>query len=630
MSESLAGVLLDKRFRVESVIGNAHAGGMVYRGRDITSNVPVVIRCPAVPTNLAPDELERAFDDFLTEAVLLASVCQATTDVERLLASGVELSTRGRAPFCVFEWLAGRSLERDLRDRKSGLSIGEAIVILEPAARALMAAHALGAAHKDVRPANLWLAEHEGTTRLKLAAFGLATRLGPGPTAFAPEYAAPEHFKASYGATGPQTDVYGLGLTLVEMIAGRRALEGADPGELYLATSDLAKRPTLRARGAHVSDAVEGVVARALAVDPRRRFQNVREMWDALLSAVPELTPAPPSTKNKAAEPVPLASSPPGIVAGSGSPITFKPSQPPPAPSAPPTADARLESGAVKAYEGPPPGSSVAPPKRDRSGAGAWLVVAALGVAAIGVVVAKVGGTAPHHPPPPPPPKPSASAPPKPSAEAAVDVKPFLEGMVPVPAGPKVPRAFYIDRLEVTAEAYAGCVDEKACTPNKVHGDGVVETTAGCNGKDKPRHPANCVDRAQAAKFCAWAGKRLPTEAEWEYAARGNDGREYPWGNAAPTSCKQAILTGMQGECGERKGTWEVGTTTEGKSPFGAFDMAGNVWEWVDADADGGGAGILRGGSWDYATTSAKTTYRLSFPASGGNVSIGFRCATSD
>jgi formylglycine-generating enzyme required for sulfatase activity len=304
------------------------------------------------------------------------------------------------------------------------------------------------------------------------------------------------------------------------------------------------------------------------------------------------------------------------------------------------------------------------PPKsRDRSGAWAWIVVAVLGVAAIAAVVAKVGRTPPAPPRPQPSASTSASASAAPSAsvsEAPIGLERVTD-MVRVPATTftmgsskddaaskpahevVMTHAFYIDRTEVTAEAYQRCVDEGTCASNKVHGEGVQETTYGCNGKEKPLHPANCVDREQASKFCKFSGKRLPTEAEWELAARGTDARDYPWGNAAPTSCAQAILTGMTGDCGDRKGTWDVGTTAEGKSPYGAFDMAGNVWEWVaDGFAEYPSAavidprvapspkGVLRGGSWDYATTSAKTTYRLAFPAATGNVSIGFRCARDD
>ena len=207
--------------------------------------------------------------------------------------------------------------------------------------------------------------------------------------------------------------------------------------------------------------------------------------------------------------------------------------------------------------------------------------------------------------------------------------------------------AFYIDRTEVRADAYWACVAEKKCPANRVHTAEMVETAYGCNSdKDKPAHPVNCIDRSQAERYCAFVNKRLPTEAEWEYAARGTDNREFPWGNAPPTTCAMAILSGVTGPCGDRRGTWEVGTTAEGKSAFGALDMAGNVWEWVvdgyepyPSSGDAGavsdprvasppnGRGVLRGGSWDYAVTSAKVTYRLPFQATSGNVSIGFRCA---
>jgi formylglycine-generating enzyme required for sulfatase activity len=423
------------------------------------------------------------------------------------------------------------------------------------------------------------------------------------------------------------------------MVAGRRALEGRDASDLFLATGDLAKRPTLRARGAHVSDAVEAVVARALAVDPRRRFATARDFWDALVASVPELTPAPPAVRH--GPPEPLAARPPGLLSRAPAPAV---STPPP----PRVEDARLPESAT---EDPPE-------EDDGRTPWAWFAVAALAVIVVAIVVAKVGRSAAPRPPALAP----SSSVTRPD-EPAVRMKPFLPEVVRVPAGTftmgsdkdgkgerpahpvAITRAFYIDRTEVTAEKYATCVEDGACAPGTVHGSEAQPTTYGCNGKDRPRHPANCVDRAQAEAYCKWAQKRLPTEAEWEYAARGSDAREYPWGNAEPKACTTAILTGMTGPCGERKGTWEVGTAADGKSPFGALDMAGNVWEWVadgyeeyPADASAkvtdprvplapGGKGVLRGGSWDYSVTSAKATYRLPFPATGGNVSIGFRCA---
>ncbi len=696
--EDILGTILDGRYRVEAVLGAAHAGGTVFRGRDAGAGSNVVVRCPAIPAGLDGAELEKALATFLGEAEALAKISQGSSDVEKLLASGVAERTDGaRVPYTVFEWLAGRSLERHIAERAGGSSIGEALVILQPAARALAVAHAMGAAHRDVRPANLWLAELGGRTTLKVAAFGLATRVGPGDTPFAPEYGAPEHFKKSYGAIGPATDVYGLALCVIEMVTGARALAGTDAGELYLATSNLAKRPTLRARGSHVSDAVEAVLQRALAVDPRRRWASARELWEALVGAVPELTPAPPSVRSRTSD------RPPGIVGGSHPGVTPYTDSPPA--SMPPglaelaraaTSQAGRGSSSVKppmtsALAGAPPlvddkrlGDSVRASDalrgerdevakedggRDRSGTWAWLATAVIAVIIIGVIVAKVGTGAGNRVAPPASANQSAnqSATASPAAEQAVRVTPFRADMVKVPAGAfmmgsdhdgkgekplhrvTLTHAFYIDRTEARADAYAACVEDGACSSNKVHAGEAVDSTFGCNtDKERPKHPANCIDRTQAEKYCTFAKKRLPTEAEWEYAARGTDAREYPWGNAAPTTCAQAILTGMAGECGDRKGTWEIGTTAEGKTPFGALDMAGNVWEWV---ADGyepyvtsnagdagsivdpkvalqpSGKAVLRGGSWDYSVTSAKTTYRLPFAATSGNVSTGVRCA---
>lgn len=140
------------------------------------------------------------------------------------------------------------------------------------------------------------------------------------------------------------------------------------------------------------------------------------------------------------------------------------------------------------------------------------------------------------------------------------------------PAHPVTLPAFWLDRTEVTNEDYGRCVSVSVCRPhdaasarlNKVGDDRAFR---------KPRQPISAISWDDAAAYCQWAGKRLPREVEWERAARGDDGRMYPWGNTKPTR-EQAVF-------GEGT-TAEVGSRPAGAGPFGHLDLAGNVWEWVD------------------------------------------------
>jgi formylglycine-generating enzyme required for sulfatase activity len=125
--------------------------------------------------------------------------------------------------------------------------------------------------------------------------------------------------------------------------------------------------------------------------------------------------------------------------------------------------------------------------------------------------------------------------------------------------------AFWIDMTEVTNAQYRRCVEAGVCTSPGCWGD------ADLSGDDQP---VVCVTWYDAEVYAAWVGGRLPTEAEWEKAARGTDGRLYPWGNESP-DCTKAFYSG----CGVR--TTDVGSHLEGASPYGALDMAGSVREWV-------------------------------------------------
>lgn len=148
------------------------------------------------------------------------------------------------------------------------------------------------------------------------------------------------------------------------------------------------------------------------------------------------------------------------------------------------------------------------------------------------------------------------------------DEKPYHEVNVP---------AFEIDKYEVTVDLYGDCVTGGGCTAS-------TGTSSYCNqGKaGKGEHPMNCITWDQAGEYCAWAGKRLCSESEWEKASRGTDGRKYPWGNETAT-CDYAVMDEGGDGCGTDS-TWAVGSKPAGVSPYGALDMSGNVWEWVEDD----------------------------------------------
>ncbi len=182
---------------------------------------------------------------------------------------------------------------------------------------------------------------------------------------------------------------------------------------------------------------------------------------------------------------------------------------------------------------------------------------------------------------------------------------------------------FEIHATEVSAAAYAACVDAGACTATRPPKDDYCNV--GRPGHE--RHPANCVTLAQARAYCAAAGKRLPTEPEWELAARGTDGRKYSWGNGA--------FGGEECEPEDMWATCEVGSAPKGKSPSGAFDMTGNVWEWTDTEhcaygKPGCKSGLYtaRGGS-SASYVFATATVRAAQAPDEPNESLGFRCARS-
>lgn len=184
--------------------------------------------------------------------------------------------------------------------------------------------------------------------------------------------------------------------------------------------------------------------------------------------------------------------------------------------------------------------------------------------------------------------------------------------------------SFFIDRLEVTNLRYKSLVPDHTFPPNLVD------------------RPVVNITFADAEKFCQAAGGRLPTEAEWERAARGDQGYVYPWGDKFDGDL--AIYSGSSGGGSQNLkigsydlqqssssilgGTHKAGSVSEGASPFGLLDMAGNVWEWVSGYYnEKEGLHILKGGSWLTPQASLRSSTRLTDPGLKHYNDFGFRCA---
>jgi len=174
--------------------------------------------------------------------------------------------------------------------------------------------------------------------------------------------------------------------------------------------------------------------------------------------------------------------------------------------------------------------------------------------------------------------------------------------------------SFYIDKHEVTNDQFARFVAATGYAPRRWH---YVE------GRGK--HPAVNVSLLDAEAYAAWAGRAIPTEGQWEKAARGTDGRPYPWGS-------EWLDTHAITPEGGARGDVPVGSAPQGASPYGALDMVGNVWEWTASPyregSDEGGRRALRGGAWDAhkGKRRANCTYRSKFPPERADGKLGFRC----
>jgi formylglycine-generating enzyme required for sulfatase activity len=678
----IVGQTIAEKYKVERLVGE---GGfaVVYRAQHTIWNKPVAIKFFSGLATVSLDQRDQFQQAFIQEGALLTELSSQTAAIVQARDVGTYISPEGNwMPFMVLEWLDGRSLEALLEEERKNhvppWSVESMVQLIGQAAMALDVAHGRGIAHRDVKPANLFVLGDEPRQRatLKVLDFGVAkmmtdntqlqaalARTGMNVTSFTPQYAAPEQFSRHLGATGPWTDVFALALVAVEMLTNRVALDGEDVVQLAVCASSPERRPTPRTLGANVSDAVEAVFQKALAIKPTERFARAGEFLNALLGATHVSLSRTDMLPSRAAV-APTEFAPASFVTGSQSastPMVASMHDTPPAP-APPTAAPRRATpwvalamavtvlGAGVLFLGKRPGASEPP-----------VPPAAPTPAARG----------PETKAPSPAPAPEASCPEK---MAKIPAGQFFQGSDTKearsnekPAHQVVLSEYCMDLYEVTAGEYKACSDQGKCkrASNEVEWPKITPAEKKiyaplCTFGDEARkdHPINCVTWEMANLYCKAQGKRLPTEAEWEYATRGPDGRVFPWGDEPPTekhlnACgSECVAWGKANKVTDLAALYEgsdgyattapVGKFEAGRSRFGPYDVVGNVWEWV-LDWDGaytpeekknptgpekGERRVIRGGAWNgsYAMW-LHPSFRYAQDPAAMSHGIGFRCA---
>ncbi|HNE68714.1 MAG TPA: bifunctional serine/threonine-protein kinase/formylglycine-generating enzyme family protein [Anaerolineales bacterium] len=569
--ENFIGKHID-RYNIIDLLGQ---GGMatVYRAYDTRLEREVALKVIRHEA-FPPDVLQNELKRFEREAKSLARLSHPN------IVKVLDYGEYEGSPFLVMEYLPGGTLKQKIG---SPIAWQDAMHLLLPVARGVEYAHNREIIHRDIKPSNILLAENETPT---LSDFGIAKLFqnegtlltASGMAMGTPEYMAPEQWT---GKTVPQSDMYALGVVLYEMVTGRRPYTADTPGGVFMMQ---VTEPVLFPRDIvpHLPEAVEQFLLKALSREPSNRHASMTEFirdMELLLS----------------------------------------------------NAETKVPINRMETLKGSPGQSSV---RKDASSPSRKLVpfnwkAATLGgvillavVVAAAVVLMKKKST--------------------PLAAEITDSKNAV--MVLVPEGDFVMGSdngdederpvhtvyldeFYIDKYEVTNLDYRVCVVDGVCKP--------PQDMTNYNNPEYENHPVVYVDWEMARTYCDWRDAQLPTEAQWEKAARGMDARTYPWGEGI--ACSQANYL----SCIED--TQPFDSYAGSLSPYGAYNMAGNVWEWVadwyspaydvsetdnPVGAESGERRVLRGGGWNQHEYLLRTSARLGVVPTDVFLSFGFRCAS--
>jgi len=538
------------------------------------------------------------------------------------------------SPYLVLEYLSGGTLKQRLGQP---MPWQEALALILPVADALAYAHEHKIIHRDIKPSNILLTEKGQPL---LTDFGIAkildledgqTLTGTGVGIGTPEYMAPEQGMGK--EVDARADIYSLGIVLYELVTGRKPYTADTPmAVVFKHMTDPLPRPTEFTSG--LPDGVEKLILKALAKQPEDRYPEMESLAVAM-RALLQTSPTPAQVSQPAA--------------------------PEPAPRA--AIDQPTLNDAPTSDETPlPPRSRIQrltnPTKHPAPASRHWWQNGWLWAGMVGLLALISFGIFSNLPRLPATPIADNSSVLRPNNTPSLGIGSTLtrekDGMVMVyvPAGPfemgsndsegdEKPvhtvtlDAFWMDEHEVTNAMFALCVRTGTCDPPRD-----LEYYRDTAYAD---HPVVHISWFQAKAYCEWAGGRLPTEAEWEKAARGGlKGKRYPWGDEAPV-CTPGASNGVQYSSCSPRSTIDVKNFQP--NGYGLYDMAGNVWEWVADWYDSsyysnspssnpmgpsnGQYRVLRGGSWGRYDDGIRSAFRIGlYPVDTLNY-VGFRCLRS-
>ena len=559
-------------------------------------------------------------------------------------------------PYLVMEYLVGGTLKDKMGQP---MPYQEAARLLAPIADALSYAHSRDFLHRDVKPANILLTE---SGQAMLADFGIAklldtqyttelTRTGVGVGT--PSYMAPEQW---LGKAEPRTDQYALGIVFYEMVTGRLPYEADTPAAVLIKhVNDPLPRPGQFVR--HLPATVENVIFKALAKEPENRFNSMAEFATVLekLSHGADVSvgkiPGVPSHQRRN---LPVLIGGLGVLgilgllaillaisALSGTKLLPFPSSSRPTTSLTDNTQDTLQTPFDDLDSGEDIDVPLATGRADAAGAQSTSAAQSGEMPVTEPTqtdLPEKGPTFTSIPTKKPDTGSSMVSPTDGVTLVYVTAGEFLMGsnysnQDEAPSHTIYLDAFWIDETEVTVEMYMKCTQAGDCkSPDKFNS---YYRSNYFGNAAYYGYPVMYIDWHQAKDYCEWAGRRLATEAEWEKAARGSDGRSYPWGEGI--ECTHTRYKPCEQD------TAPVGNFPAGISPYGAFDMAGNVWEWVSDwysksyysssssnNPEGPGGGdykVMRGGSWFSDEVYTRTTARRWEPPGSSFSSVGIRCA---